>query len=121
MNTTETRVWTPGDAARAARSRGRGAGYYMARCQARYVPNLTPSPDGDPWPVSDHSLVRLEVVPCANDAGREALEHDLAALDGATDHGFDRGDYPSRRPHAWVILPGDGSYCAHTREGWTKG
>ena len=86
--------------------------------KARYVPNLSPSED--PWPVSDHCSVRLEAWTAAtDDRGMTLIETGLAGIPGASDHGSVRSD--ARRPYAWVLLPGDGSYCDHTRERWHRG
>jgi len=69
--------------------------------------------------VSDHLVVRLEAWPVETaPVAVNRLEAVLASLPGATEHGQVRvpHDPPltsDRRPYAWVLLPGDGSYCDH--------
>ncbi len=79
--------------------------------KARYVPNLTPAEDTPA--VSDHKLVRVEAW--AISTGEPGL----------AEHGAFRSRDPAipkdRRPFAWAVLIGDGSYCGHSVERWTRG
>jgi hypothetical protein len=99
-------------------------------CQARFVPDL--EPDGlDPWPVSTHTLIRVEAwaVDTSEDSCAE-VEKSLTSLPGLVEYGRvcdyktlkREGGYVERRPYAWVVLRQDeGSFCSHTRERWSKG
>jgi hypothetical protein len=92
--------------------------------KARYVPNLAPA--GDTWPASDHKLVRVEAwAITTGDAALRQVEDELATLPGLVEHGVFRASDPGipndRRPFAWAVLVGDGSYCGHSVERWTRG
>jgi hypothetical protein len=111
---TRARAWSPTEAAETLwRLRLHGG-------RARYEPNLSVAGASDPWPVSDHTVVRLEAwAATTNDASMLATESVLADLPGAHAHGT-TSDEKGHRPYAWVLLDGDGSYCAHRREGWHR-
>jgi hypothetical protein len=127
MTTATIVTYAPREAASALRQLAHRANYARGSVhggRARYEPNLTP-PGPDPWPVSDHSLIRVEAWPIdTTDASVEVLEATLADLPGAGNHGLfrahDAGIPRDRRPFAWVLLPGDRSYCDHIRERWTR-
>jgi hypothetical protein len=100
-------------------------------CRARFEPDLTPAPGDDPWPVSTHTVIRVEAwaVDSLDGWHVKDLERALATLPGASGHGHVTTESPecdpdreARRPHAWVLLRQDeGSFCDHTRERWNKG
>jgi hypothetical protein len=92
--------------------------------RARYVPNLTP--ERDTWPVSDHKLVRVEAWAInTGDAAVRQVENELMTLLGLVEHGAFRACDPGiptdRRPFAWAVVIGDGTYCTHSAERWTRG
>jgi hypothetical protein len=92
--------------------------------RARYEPNLTP-PGPDPWPVSDHGLIRAEARALdTSDESLEILADALAQLPGIVEQALvpehDASKPKDRRPYIWILLPGDGSYCSHMRERWTR-
>jgi hypothetical protein len=106
--------------------------------QARFEPDITPAPGDDPFPVSTHTVIRVEAwpgpfsaAPCPLDMtdAVDAVEADLAALPGAFEHGHVYTGDPllkdspvDRRPYAWALLhQDDGPCCSHTRERWSKG
>jgi hypothetical protein len=116
------RWYTAKDAANAARRLP-----HVHGSQARFEPDRELRPD--PWPVSTHTVMRVEAwpgpsssVPSPPDmtAAVDAVEAELATLPGAFDHGpVYVGD---RRPYAWALLhQDDGPCCSHTRERWSKG
>jgi hypothetical protein len=122
--TTTIVTYTPREAAAALAQMARREHYRRGNGRARYEPNLTPA-GPDPWPVSDHSIIRAEAWAIdTTDASVQALEAALAGMPGAGNHGLFRAhdaDIPKdRRPYAWVLLPGDGSFCDHMRERWTR-
>jgi hypothetical protein len=125
--TTTIVTYTPREAANALAQLARRAHYRRGSPhggRARYEPNLAP-PGPDPWPVSDHSLIRAEAWAVdTSDESLEILAETLAHLPGAIEQcrvpEGDAGKPRDRRPYAWTLLPGDGSYCSHTRERWTR-
>jgi hypothetical protein len=125
--TTTIVTYTPREAAVALAGLARRAHYRPGSPhggRARYEPNLTP-PGPDPWPVSDHGIIRVEAWAVdTSDESLEILADTLAGLPGAMEQILNRESDPAkprdRRPYVVTLLPGDGSYCSHTRERWTR-
>ncbi len=112
--------YTPRTAIDAAKWRPGGP---VHGCRARYVPNRQPDVY-ETYPVSDHWVVRLEAwAVVMDDASLAEVLGALTALPGVIDSGTVRENpdrINPRRPYAWVTLPGDGSWCGHSVERWSK-